>query len=1381
MQKLLLSILAYSLSLNVTAAPLPLEKLPNFLKDWVPWVMHEDPAALCPKQDSNGAQGTCAWPSKTDLNITNKGGTFSTNITMFASGLGRLPGNEEIWPQNVEVNGQRHPVMNHNGTPGIRLNKGTFKITGSFFWNELPSNISVPSETGLITLTVNGVKMKTSSYEGGQLLTNLQNKDTSKKDGDALTFKINRLIDNNIPLTVETRYTLEVAGNPREVELPNPVLGDLSPLSVTGDLPVKLIDNKLKIQAKAGTWTITTISANTQQVSALKVPDSANSEIWAVKLHPELHAVNIQGLRAIDPKQTTIPQEWHQFQTFQANKGETLNFKVTRRGDASPAPDQLELDRTIWLDFNGNGYSIKDKVSGDISQSWRLSMSAPQMLGRVSTNGVDQFITKTGDSDSGVELRHGNLNLEADSRLDSNSRTLMATGWNHDFNKLRINLNVPPGWKLMHATGADQVSGAWISKWTLWDVFIVMLITLTAKKLLGWKTGVLAGVTLLTTYHIVLAPVFLWLYALVALALVTAFPGGNVNKYLHKNAMISLAALSMAIGVFGVQQARQVMYPTMEKPGLSQNVSVKSARTGSGPTTDVATSFSSTTQSEEGLLERGSPGASHKLAGTYMQNTAVARYTEPASYSGAVTQTGPGMPSWRWNSHTLNWSGPVEKNQQISIWLLPPFLGNIWIILGFSLSVMLLMALWQKLGITPLPTIKEWGKHTKPRPAMLMLFSLALSASVVTPNDAYAQEPQSINATGLNWGVPDEQTLQTLKQRITAPPDCAPNCTSIPRVFLEVSDNHIQLRLEAHLEVGGVVVLPGNATQWMPQTISVSPKQNVALNRTPEGTLQIALPAGVHQVILTGTTTDEHTLNIELPPGIKHFTHAVAGWDISGVSETGKVGESIQLVRILKKPKNVLTQEMASDVRPLIQVDRNINLGSNWNISTSLTRIGQNNTPVQLKIPLLAGESITTPGIVVINGYAVINMGAQSQQLNISSVLPETKTMSLTATKDANQIQVWNLQADTMWHVDYKGLVPTLLQSTEKTWSPKWQPWPGEEVTLNITRPEGIKGQTVTMDNASMAVTPGIRATDITLSLNVRSSRGGVHVVKIPEGAQVQKITINGLDQVTQLEKNREIHLDLSPGSSLIQLIWREPRGLTTLIRTPNVDLGVNGVNLVTHVYLAKDRWVLFTGGPVIGPVILIWGIIIVIGLAAYVLGNYVPKKYAPPLSSWAWFLLGLGLVSTSLVGIAIVVGWLFALAMRQYVIAEHKEFGFNLRQLILVVWTMLAITQLFYAVWTGLLGLPDMRIEGNLSNALDLSWYQDRSNEHYPSAWVLSISMWWFRGLMLLWALWLSTSLLTWLKWGWTCFTTGGYWQQIKRRKQILAENQVPAQEPKP
>jgi hypothetical protein len=43
-----------------------------------------------------------------------------------------------------------------------------------------------------------------------------------------------------------------------------------------------------------------------------------------------------------------------------------------------------------------------------------------------------------------------------------------------------------------------------------------------------------------------------------------------------------------------------------------------------------------------------------------------------ASDPDALIQTGPGLPEWQWRSVQLRWNGPVDRTQQIRLWLISP-------------------------------------------------------------------------------------------------------------------------------------------------------------------------------------------------------------------------------------------------------------------------------------------------------------------------------------------------------------------------------------------------------------------------------------------------------------------------------------------------------------------------------------------------------------------------------------------------------------------------------------------------------------------------------------------------------------------------------------
>ncbi len=202
-----------------------------------------------------------------------------------------------------------------------------------------------------------------------------------------------------------------------------------------------------------------------------------------------------------------------------------------RRGDAVPAPDQLNLQRTWWLDFDGDGYTIQDELSGTLSQSWRLEMPPPSMLGRVSLAGRDQLITRSKDpATAGVEIRQSQLQMEAESRLEGSRARIPAVGWNEDFQQVSGVLNLPPGWRLFHASGVDDVSSTWVTDWTLLDLFLVLIIAMAAARVWGFGWGGVALVTLVLTYLEPDAPRWLWLALLAAEALLSVLAGRAVAE-----------------------------------------------------------------------------------------------------------------------------------------------------------------------------------------------------------------------------------------------------------------------------------------------------------------------------------------------------------------------------------------------------------------------------------------------------------------------------------------------------------------------------------------------------------------------------------------------------------------------------------------------------------------------------------------------------------------------------------------------------------------------------------------------------------------------------------------------------------------------------------
>jgi hypothetical protein len=220
---------------------------------------------------------------------------------------------------------------------------------------------------------------------------------------------------------------------------------------------------------------------------------------------------------------------------------------------------------------------------------------------------------------------------------------------------------------------------------------------------------------------------------------------------------------------------------------------------------------------------------------------------------------------------------------------------------------------------------------------------------------------------------------------------------------------------------------------------------------------------------------------------------------------------------------------------------------------------------------------------------------------------------------------------------------------------------------------------------------------------------------------------------------------------------WREPRGIGLRYVSPDIELGAPNVNAEIHLNLGIGRWILLCGGPRLGPAVLFWSLLFVVLLTALCLG----RVQLTPLRTLQWMLLGIGLTQVPLVASAIFVGWLLVLGWRSRT-PELPRVWFNLRQLLLVAWTVAALVVLGAAIQRGLLESPEMQIAGNRSFDHNLKWFSDRvadSSGALPHAWAISVPIEVYRLAMLLWALWIASAMLRWLRWGYSALSQGGLW----------------------
>ncbi|MGK5094214.1 hypothetical protein WDW89_19640 [Deltaproteobacteria bacterium TL4] len=1347
-------------------------EVPESLRPWISWVLKGQEELQCPFfQDSQKRQ--CAWPSSLKLDLHQQGVSFQQQWRIFSETLVPLPGDQRYWPQEITHLQKALLIQEINGHPFIRLAPGSYLLQGQLYWHSFPDSLTIPLNTGLIELTKNQVPVPYPTLEKDGKLWFHPRKITSSNTPSALenqvVLRVHRYLEDDIPLKVTTQLNLEVSGIPREITLKPGIIKDTLPLNLVSPFPTRQEDDgSLRIQARPGHWEIQINARHLGPAKHLYVihkdPALPEEETWVVEAHNELRLISYSGGEPVDSRQTTLPTSWHHLPAFQVPASKGLELIEKKRGNPDPAPNQLTLHREFWFDFDGRGVTVRDKIQGQMTQGWRLEIPQSMTIGRVSIDGNDQLITQLSTSQQkGVEVRSGNLNLIAESRLEQKVSRLPAVSWNQDFQKVSAQLHFPPGWRIWDASGMDQIQTTWLKQWTLLDLFVVFIISFSVVRIWGKRGGALALSTLVLIYHEPVSPSWIFLNILIAVGLLQVLPPGRIRKIISSYKLLSLLALLLVSIPFMIQQVRNGLYPQLEKPWQQINVEAPQSNLyQAAQRTDGMGQPSS--RAEEKLMQERESALDYQLKNNRFKREAEASpYKAPASPTvdkllqhdpNAIIQTGPGVPLWTWEQVFINWNGPVASTQEISLLLTSPrvnlFLSFLRVLLLASLILCVL-----DIRITKEKKI-QFPDSNSPLWGLVLLLLIGLSP---TPTQA---------------DFPSSSLLDELRTRLIKPPECLPECASIAKLKLMLSEEMLMGRMEIHAADNVAIPLPGMASNWLPQTVLLDGKEAEGLMRTAEGQLSLYVPKGIHQVIFKGVIPSQTKVQLALPL-IPHWTEIEApDWEVEGLHTDGKADRELELKRRLKIPIPAEMQVFKLQAfPPFLQIQRTLLLGLTWTLETRVQRVSPTGSSVLLEYPLMPGEAVTSPSIQVKQNQVQIKLGPDEQVLTWNSVIEPQSTLQLKAADSSVWTEIWKIHTSPIWHVEAEGIPVIQHQSPQGHWIPEWRPWPGEQVLLTLNKPQGISGQNMTLDYSLLKVTPGTRATENQLKFTLRSSQGAQRRIQLPANSQLQSIHINGKAQPIRIELGN-LTLPIVPGKQEIEMVWRENTEFPFIFRTPLVDLGVQTVNAALQIQMPQDRWTLFVGGPQLGPAVLIWGVLLVILLLAFALG----RIHLTPLKTRHWILLAIGLTPISVEISLVVAVWLIALGWRQKLAKETSVFSFNMVQLGLGILTFFALTSMLYVIQQGLLGHPEMQIQGNGSTGSVLRWYQDRTDEFLPQAWVVSVPLPLYRISMLLWALWLSSSLLKWLRWGWDCYSTNGL---LKRKTKNIPDNLSVRQKPKP
>ncbi|WDE10617.1 hypothetical protein [Thalassomonas haliotis] len=1335
------------------------DAIPESLSPWGPWVLKGSEALQCPfinRTDfSELGNHVCAWPGGLTLEATENAAGFEQSWQVLSKTLVPLPGDDKNWPLKVRVNDKELPVFKHNGRPSLELTPGNYLIKGQFHWQRLPESLAVPGLYGQVELTVNNRAVAFPRLEQNELW--LRQLDIRREQQDSLDISVARRITDGAYIKLETFISIRVSGKMREVKLGKVLPAGFELSGIRSKVGAFLgAGGILYAKLQPGSWEILVDAYARPELLTWQKPEQnfalaqgqsyhwPQDEIWVFRGQENLRLGKLKGAQMIDTRQGIMPQPWYELPGYLMQEGDSLSYEVQHRGKPLHLENRLHLSRDLWLAFDNASYNFSDKISGYMIADWRLSMPAPFMLESAEDQDGPVLITTRQPGERGVENRYPRVEVQARGIAQARSQ-LAVTGWDSDFEQVDLTLNLPPLNLLFAVFGADYVSSSWWSNWSIWASFILLLSAILAARLVNISAGITTGLMLLVIYQEVNAPVIAIINLLLALAIKKYQPFARLQSLVKTYWVLSVALIVTSLLFFCAVQLRMVLYPQLDSGNtagrimkVEQNLTLEHELAGQ-------------TQAEEGKQHKRmmrSPqepmpaemadmedverlvvtGNKFKSADLLME-----RYQ-----SDALMQAGAGIPNWQWRSHQVNWSSPVAKGQVFDLIVLSKNQYRLLKVVGVVLSLLwLYLVLKDVVRITP-------GRLQPKAAAALLAFVMLLPG--------YSPELAAES-------FPDQVLLAQLKARLSEAPLCAPDCVVISQMQLEAQAKMLTLKLAVDAGANTALALP-RSEFWRPQSTKVNGKTVSALIKR-RGWIYIPVQQGITHIQLSGQLAPveafqlefkDKALSIELLPS--------SDWEIIGT--LGKRLSANTLEFLARRPLKSGTEQTSSrySKQPLVKVIRELSIDKVWRVSTRVERIAPSQGSITVWVPILPGERISSDDIVFDNhngeNRVQVSLASGQQDFSWQAMLAQQENISFHARSNNRVIEVWQVLVSPSWHAEFSGL-PVIFQDQDHDdyFRYAFSPYGDEVLHIRTTRPEAVAGDVLAIDRVEYNIEQGSRTATLNLTFDYRSTRGGEHVITLPQDYQLKEVSSDGKIINLQGEAGK-LALPVFPGKHKVNIRMRAASEQTLMMSSPAIDLNAPVSNMSTNMNLSRERWLLSASGPLLGPAVLYWGELLVFLLLALLLSRV---KFSP-LTTISWLVLGLGLSLHNWGMLMLITFWFASLTASTYRPETMRRLFFNLSQLGLYGLSVVVLLSLVAVVPMSLLGTPDMGISGNYSYGNHLSWFADKSDGLLPEVSVVTISTLFYKGIMLGWVIWLSFAIVGWVKWAWQMLGSQGYWR---------------------
>lgn len=679
-------------------------ELPAPLSEWRGWVREANPKRACVEPLA------CVWMGPLNVEGQGAGARFwfeARNDARQPLAV-RLPGDLARWPARVRVAGALAIIQDKGGEPMVELPANAYSRVEGELELSADSPLPVDARMGWAKLSLGG-RQRAQWIQGGALDwagAGARSKGEGPGQGgggekpEARIYR--KLSDGQAPI-LTTRVRIVSDSVRKTVRIEGLLPEGSEPYAISG-AKARWESGALAVDIAAGV-TLAEVSSrlnpDLKSVFASAKSDDLQldgREYWFSEPDPRLRRMSMSGT-PVDPRSLPPEARWDGLPVYEKSDRSALSVsaKAQEREDRPLSGSSLS---ELWLDFSGEGSSLRQTLQGQAPEAGALSAGGSWDVRHARVNQEPALVALGAQGGKKIAHPPGEAQIQLFARSGHSWAPVVPASVAGPFQaqSAQIVAHAPPGWRFAGVWGPGSTGDGWAASFSLWDWFLIIVMGWGARRLFGARWALLSTAGFVAGKLFTGAPLEIFLPLLALPAGLRALPDGALRKAAAGAGALCVALALAQLGAHTIGRAQKTLHTSMDdrhQPG-ARGWFDQARAPGAAPR-----AASEVALDEPGSLARD--GAA-MISSAPAAAPAPAQNKEPRAGAQGAAQAGEGEPAWEWLESRVRLGAPASDQARTRLVFIKPWLVK-------ALSALSVLGGWALLLLCAKASFSSWRRE----------------------------------------------------------------------------------------------------------------------------------------------------------------------------------------------------------------------------------------------------------------------------------------------------------------------------------------------------------------------------------------------------------------------------------------------------------------------------------------------------------------------------------------------------------------------------------------------------------------------------------------------------------------------------------------------